>query len=165
MESAHRTHGRSILPLIRGETRQIREHALAGYWGREVHVIDADTKYARAPEGANAPLSMWSNRWSTMPSHRTPQIRLPLPDERATLDRMPGSKVPVIRQPFEDGDRLPFWANGSFAGNHLFDLREDPGEERNLAGAPAEKRAIEQLRAALLEIEAPEDQLVRLGLG
>ena len=43
-------------------------------------------------------------------------------------------------------------------------LREDPDEDRNLAGTPAEKRAAELLRAALVEIEAPDDQLARLGL-
>jgi hypothetical protein len=77
---------------------------------------------------------------------------------------MPGSAIPVIRQPFGDGDRLPFWAIGRFSGSHLWNLREDPNEDRNLAGTPAEKRAEELLRSALLEIEAPDDQLARLGL-
>ncbi|HTO68617.1 MAG TPA: sulfatase-like hydrolase/transferase [Casimicrobiaceae bacterium] len=160
----HRTHGRSLAPLLRGEARAIREWALCGYWGREVHVVDGRTKYARAPAGANAPLSVFSNRWSTMPVHRLPDLRLPKPDARAWLDRMPGSTVPVLRQPFGPGDRLPFWALGPFRGNHLYDLREDPGEARNLAGTPAEKRAEELLREALLAVEAPGDQLARLGL-
>ena len=33
-----------------------------------------------------------------------------------------------------------------------------------LAGDGVEKEAIEKLRAALMEVEAPKDQLVRLGL-
>ncbi|MCP4004198.1 MAG: sulfatase [bacterium] len=164
-ESSHRTHGQSMLPLLRGEASQIREYALSGYWGREVHLIDAQTKYVRGPVGKNEPLSMWSNRWSTMPVHRLPDLKLPLPDERAVLDRMPGSNVPVIRQPFFDGDVLPFWGYGSFAGNLLFDLAEDPHEERDLAGTQKEDRAAEQLRTALREIEAPSDQFERLGYG
>ena len=129
-----------------------------------MHVIDGREKYARGPVGANAPLSVYSNRWSTMPIARMPQLRMPLPDERARLDHMPGSKVPVIRQPFGPGDRLPFWGLGQFAGSHLWNLRDDPDENRNLAGTPAEKRAEELLRAALVEVEAPDDQLARLGL-
>jgi arylsulfatase A-like enzyme len=43
----HRTHGMSLLPVIRGESQGVRDHALAGVWGREVHIIDADEKYAR----------------------------------------------------------------------------------------------------------------------
>jgi len=161
---AHRTHGRSLVPLITRASKSVREWALAGVWGREVHLIDPEGKYARAPAGANAPLSMWSNRWSTMPVHRVPDLRLPAPDDRAILDRMPGSRIPVIRQPFQQGDLIPYWAMGKFSGNHLYRLGDDPLEERNLAGTGAEKTAADQLRAALEEIEAPSDQYVRLGL-
>ena len=160
----HRTHGRSMVPLISSSAKSIRESALAGVWGREVHLIDAQRKYARAPSGKNAPLSLWSNRWSTMPVPHMPQLRMPPPDDRAVLDRMPGSRIPVIRQPYQAGDLLPFWAGGKFSGNHLFQLGEDPTEERNLAGTRIEKDAADQLRAALEEIEAPKDQFARLGL-
>ena len=78
---------------------------------------------------------------------------------------MPGSPIPVLRQPFRAGDALPFWALGAFSGSHLYDLADDPAEERNLAGGPQERRAEEALRAALVEIESPADQLERLGLG
>jgi hypothetical protein len=107
---------------------------------------------------------MWSNRWSTMPVHALPQLRLPLPDERAVLDRMPGSKVPVLRQPFVAGDMLPYWAMGVEPRTLLFDLDDDPEEERSLTGTPAERDVAEALRAALVELEAPDDQLARLGL-
>jgi hypothetical protein len=160
----HRTHGRSLLPVIAGRARAVREHVLSGVWGREVHLIDDRFKYARAPAGDNAPLSMWSNRWSTMPVHAMPALKLPRPDGRAVLDRMPGSTVPVIRQPFRHGDVLPFWALGSFGGNRLYNVRDDPAEEENLAGGALEKGLAERLRAALTEIEAPDDQFVRLGL-
>ena len=159
-----RTHGRSLLPLVRGEAARVRDWLLCGVWGREVHLVDGRLKYARGPVGANEPLSLWSNRWSTMPVPRLPQLRLPPPDERATLDRMPGSKVPVLRQPFRPGDLLPYWALGTPSRSELYDLADDPGEERNLCGTPREREAAEKLRAALHEVEAPDDQFVRLGL-
>jgi len=96
--------------------------------------------------------------------HRLPELRLPLPDERAVLDRMPGSRVPVIRQPFREGDLLPYWSLGTPPGNHLWDVAEDPGEARDLAGTPVEKALAEKLRAALHDVEAPDDQSLRLGL-
>lgn len=160
----HRSHGRSLAPLITGEQRSVREWALSGVWGREVHLLWEGKKYARAPEGTNFPLSMWSNRWTTMPVWRFHDLKLPPPDDRATLDRMPGSTVPVIRQPFREGDMLPFWALGEFFGNQLFDVDADPNEERNLAGTSAEKVTADLLRDALTEIEAPSDQFERLGL-
>jgi arylsulfatase A-like enzyme len=165
VEAEHRTHGRSLVPLLTGEATAVRDWALAGIWGREVTVVGDDgTKYVRAPAGDNAPLSMWSNRWSTMPIHRAPDIRLPRPDDRAWLDRMPGSTVPVIRQPFQPGDLLPFWGYGRFSGNHLFAVDDDPAEEHDLAGSPREKAAADLVREALLSIDAPTEHLDRLGL-
>jgi hypothetical protein len=164
-QAGHRTHARSLVPLVRGDVDAVRDWALAGIWGREVHLIDPRYKYARAPTGANAPLSMWSNRWSSMPRRGVGgDIRMPRPDARAFLDRMPGSDVPVIRQPFREGDLLPFWALGGFHGSRLFDLEEDPGEDRDLTGTPLEKDLEEKLRVALREVEAPDDQFERLGL-
>ncbi len=160
-----RTSGRSLLPLVRGEVAQVREWALTGVWGREVHLVDVQMKYARGPVGANAPLSMWSNRWSTMPTRAlSRRDEMPFPDQRATLERMPGSDIPVIRQPFGVGDRVPYWALTRFTGNHLHDRREDPDEERNLAGTKREAEMAEKLRVALIDLEAPPDQLTRLGL-
>ncbi len=165
VEARQRTHGRSLLPLIRSEAETVRDWLLTGVWGREVHYIDGRYKYARGPAGDNAPLSMMSNRWSTMPTHfLTREQELPLPDDRAFLDRMPGSKVPVIHQQWQKGDMLPYWALTRFSGHHLYDLEADAAEEDNLAGSALEKDLAERLRAALLVIEAPESQFQRLGL-
>jgi arylsulfatase A-like enzyme len=159
----YRSHGRSLLPLLRGEETSVREWALSGVWGREVHLVADHAKYVRAPSGDNAPLSMWSNRWSTMPLHAHPDFRLPRPDGRAFLDRMPGSDVPVIRQPFSAADRLPFWAYTQFVGTLAFDLGEDPTEDRNRADDQFGHDLAEMLHAALREVEAPSDQFARLG--
>ena len=35
-----RTHGTSLAPLLTGEATSVREWALTGVWGREVHVTD-----------------------------------------------------------------------------------------------------------------------------
>jgi len=165
VEPEHTTHGKSLLPLVEGRASSIRDWLLTGMWGRQVHVIDGRIKYARSHVGDNAPLSMWSNRWSTMPSGASPHYRIPRPDQRAWLDTMPGSTVPVIRQPFEPGDMLPFWASNVREGEHyLFDLDEDPEERRNLVGTALEKDAVDLLRAALEEVEAPAEQLERMGI-
>lgn len=165
-EVDHVTHGRSIVPLITGESNQIREWALGGAYGKWVQVTDGQRKYARGAVGDNFPMAMWSNRWSTMPTHISGWDGLPVPDDRAQLDRMPGSEVPVIRQPFQPGDMLPFWAAGDAAvDNHfLFNLDVDPDEQENRAGEATEAAMIDMLRAALDEVTAPEEQYLRLGL-
>jgi hypothetical protein len=108
---------------------------------------------------------MWSNRWSSMPVPIAGFESLPAPDQRAWLDTMPGSDVPVIRQPFESGDRLPLFANPAAVGDHhLYDLRVDPAEAENRMGEAAEGEMIELLRAALAAVDAPAEQFARLGV-
>ncbi len=159
-------HGRSLVPVLERSASSVRDWAVAGIWGREVHLITEEgLKYARGPKGDNGPLSMWSNRWSTMPVPQLPEVKLPLPDHRARLDAMPGTSVPVLRQPFAPGDPLPFWGLGRFEqGDQLHDVVEDPSEERNLISTPKEKQLADLLADALRALEAPGEQLERLGL-
>jgi arylsulfatase A-like enzyme len=161
-----RTHGASMVPLVTGTAERIRDWVLAGVYGRWVHVIDADRKYARGPANAdNLPLSMWSNRWSTMPVGGMHDLKLPLPDRRAYLDFMPGSSVPVIRQPFAPGDKLPYWSLGMRPGeHHCYHLRDDPEERENRVGERHERDMIELLRVALTTVDAPAEQFQRLGI-
>ena len=162
----HRTHGRSLTPLITGGKSEVRDYVLYGYWGREVHVTDGRWRYVRRPVGKNAPLSLWSNRWSTLPLYDVGQSRFPRPDSRAVLDYYPGSTVPVLRQPFVEGDLFPFWAPAQLESNEqlLFDVEEDPGESVNRAGGREEGAMRDLLRSALDSFEAPSEQLVRLGI-
>lgn len=165
VEPGHRTHGRSLVPLLDGSSDRVREHLLAGYWSRHVYVLDEERTYGRSAAGDAFPVEMWSNRWSSMPIwHAAPDYRFPRPDERATLTNMPGTTAPVIRQPFGPGDLLPYWAYGApVDDHHLYDAG-DPDESDNMVGSAVEAAAIELLRSALEEIEAPAHQFERLGL-
>ena len=161
----HKTHGQSLLPTISSLASETRDWAIGGIFGNWVQIQDGRYKYARAPVGDNFPLSMWSNRWSTMPVPYYPGLRLPEPDHRAYLDYMPGSNIPVIRQPFQTGDMLPFWCLGGSTDDHyLFDIDNDPDENENLIGTKQEARMIELMEAALDQLEAPTEQAQRLGL-
>jgi arylsulfatase A-like enzyme len=166
VQPRHPVHGRSLLPVIAGDSGGVRDHLLAGIWSREVHVITGDAKYVRAPQGDNAPLSVWSNRWSTLEIPLAPRFRMPPPDSRATLDRMPGTEVPVIRQPYQpDDDLLPHWArDAQFGGNHLYALDEDPCELHDLAGTRREREMEDLLHHALDTVQAPAEQYERLAL-
>jgi arylsulfatase A-like enzyme len=167
-DPAGASHGASLAPLLTGDVAETREWAIGGVYGNWVQVTDGRRKYARGADGENFPLSMWSNRWSTMTVHGLEDlVRLPRPDRRARLDFMPGSEVPVIRQPFRPGDRLPFWVGSNVVDAHfLFDLSDDPDETENLAGTGAAEEAemLDVLRLALKRVEAPEEQLQRLGI-
>ena len=130
-----------------------------------MHYVDKQHKYVCAPVAANRLLSIWSNRWSTMPMHALPAFRLAPPDRRARGDFMPGSEVPVLRQPHESGDTLPMWATfAEFSGHHLWDLQADPGETEDLAdNGPLARDYADRLQQALAAIDAPDDPGLRLG--
>ena len=165
IDNSYVSHGKSLLPLIRREQTSIREWAIGGIFGQWVQIQDGKNKYVRAPVGDGFPLSMWSNRWSTMPIPAMPGMRLPDPDKRAYLDFMPESDIPVIRQPFQQGDLLPFWSLGpQIDDHHLYRISEDPGEDENRIGEPLEKDMKELLHTALKEMQAPDEHFTRLGL-
>ena len=87
---------------------------------------------------------------------------------RAWLATMPGSEIPVIRQPYDVDDQLPFWGAGRAQqeAHFLFDLDVDPDEQENRAtrGESAEAEMLDLLQTALREIDAPDEQFARLGL-
>ncbi len=162
---AHPTHGVSLVPLLTGAATAVREWALGGVFGSWAQVTDGARKLARGPVDDLFPISMWSNRWSTMPLHIAGIEGLPNPDHRAWLDRMPGSDVPVIRQPFAPGDRLPFWVGRAAVDRHeVYDLTIDPDEQENRLGTRDEAELIELLRVALAAVDAPAEQFARLGI-
>jgi arylsulfatase A-like enzyme len=162
----HPTHGQSMVPLLEGSASAIREWALCGVWGREVHIADATRTFGKVPVETNRPLSMYSNRWSTMPIRLVPQWGLARPDMRAQLERAPGTEVPVLRQPFDPSDDIPYWGRGKFHGDLLYDRfeAEAEGSVRNLAGGADDKEMIDLLVTALRAVDAPDEQLVRLGI-
>jgi arylsulfatase A-like enzyme len=160
----HTAHGKSLVPVLANEQSQVRDWLLTGVWGREVQIVTNEWRYTRGPTGANTPHSMWSNRWSTMPIASMPDYKMPMPDSRASLDYMPGSTIPVIRQPFREGDLLPFWSYAKQYETILFHRGEDPDETVNRIGDSIAKDAEELLRVALTEVDAPSEQFERLAL-
>jgi arylsulfatase A-like enzyme len=160
----HTAHGKSLVPVLANEKTQVRDWLLTGVWGREVQIVTNEWRYTRGPSGANAPHSMWSNRWSTMPIASMPDYKMPMPDDRAVLDYMPGSTIPVIRQPFREGDLLPFWSYAKQYETIMFNRAEDPDESVNRIGDSIAKDAEELLRVALTEVDAPSEQFERLAL-
>ena len=163
------THGKSLAPLLNGAATRKRDWLLTGVWGREVHSGHRALEIcARAHWCQRAARQALSNRWSTMPTHVLDRhLALPLPDQRAFLDWMPGSDVPVIHQRWEAGDAVPFWARFKPGGHHLFDLEKRPRrDERTLAGSPEEEALAGYQRREILQmLQVLTEQPERLGPG
>ena len=162
----HPTHGRSLLPVIEGTADAVRELALFGYWGGHVGVTDGRYRYLRGCGESELPtLHVVEPLVHHADSGLPRRSGCPAPTRRATLQPMPGTDVPVIRQPFEPGDRLPFWAGHlPPSDSHLFDVDNDPGEENDRVGSSGEAEMLDALASMLREISAPADLLERIGV-
>ena len=107
-----------------------------------------------------------------MPMRAFPDVRLPRPDHRATLDHLPGSDVPVIRQPFDPSDAHPVLgrratsrATCSTTGPKPTPTASCATTSPTAAGRTRPREMADLLVEALRAIEAPAEQLARLGLG
>ena len=111
-----RTHGHSLVPVLEGAEATVRDFALTGVWGREVHVTDGHRKYARGTGEVERAVGDVVEPLVDDAGAAFPELRLPRPDRRARLDFMPGSDVPVIRQPFAAGRPAPVLGDGPTRG-------------------------------------------------
>lgn len=162
---AHRrpVHGRSLLPVVRGERASVRDAVLMGYWGSFAAIGDGRWKLHQAPVPGNRPLCAYGWDLSTQHGTLLGELRAG-PGEVEAGDFMPHAGRPVIRL------RIPPGAFGRLTPEGrpslLFDLESDPGEERDLLAARPEEasRMRARLRSELEAIGAPAEQYDRLGL-
>ncbi len=163
----HRTHGSSLVPLLTGEATAVRDWALTGVWGREVHVIDGHRKYARSRRSrATSRCRCGRTAGRRCPSTRSPSCACPAPTAERGSTFMPGSDVPVIRQPFAVGDTAAVLggAGGSTGSTCSTTSTTIPTRPGTWPAPRVEAELEEMLRHALGEVEAPRDQYERLGL-
>lgn len=51
-------HGKSLLPLLRGETDKVRDSAIFGYFGKQMAWTDGKYTYFRAAKGREKPAAV-----------------------------------------------------------------------------------------------------------
>ncbi len=141
---AERLHGKSLFPLMQSPTAKIRETACFGKFGEGVHITDGAWTYVKWPPNpdVNAPLHWYS---ASPPDFIKPRDVGEFEREQMRFS------IDHVRGPMSDA---------------LFFLPEDPGQDHNLiAERPAEAGRLAQgIRNFMSEIDAPQEQLQRLGL-
>ena len=135
-------HGVDLLPVLEDCGAETREHAIAGMFGQSVSITDGRWVLHQAPVEGNGPLFWYGLQgWHFVKD---------------------GELGPVV-----DGRRRVHGCEYRFAeGTWLSDRSTDPDERINLASERPEKlkEMQEILRKTLVELEAPAEQLERLGL-
>ncbi|WP_284740464.1 sulfatase [Amycolatopsis sp. RTGN1] len=147
--------GRPLRDVVAAD-EPVREAALFGGFGGHVSVTDGRYVYMRAPATeANAPLA----EYTLMPTHMAARFA---PEELRGAELAPPfaftKGVPVLRTP---GQAM---SNPYAFGTLLFDLHEDPAQERPLVDDELELRMIRLLLGLMRETDAPAEQYERLGL-
>ncbi len=158
VEKDSRLHSQSLLPVIQGESNAVRDWTLYGYYGRWISVTDGKRTYIRAPRDLKSELNVYSMCWQF--SHfKNPCEFI---DESLEIGRfIPHVDMVVGRQPF---DPARLFKEEDLGKDYLFDMENDPVQENNLAGTDAEKDCEELLRCALKSVNAPPEQIKRMGL-
>jgi Arylsulfatase A and related enzymes len=138
----------------------VREYALFGLHGAMVNITDGRYVYMRDSVSTNAPLY----NYTLMPTHMRMLFTL---EELSSMQRCPGfgftKGSPVMRFEARDDASGDTSIKGRF-GNRLYDLVEDPEQERPIEDTAIEARMIEKMIDLMRRNEAPSEQYERLGL-
>jgi arylsulfatase A-like enzyme len=133
-----------------------RDAVINGIHGGHVNCTDGRYVYMRAPsEPSNEPLY----EYTLMPTHMRSRFH---PSELQEID---------LADPFSFTKGCPTMKIATRPGRHyhalgslLFDLLDDPQQDRPLSNSEIESHMIDQLRSCMQENEAPAEQFERLGL-
>ena len=163
--SEHRTHGVSLRPLIEGSTESVRDHVLGGVWGREVHLVTDDgwkyvaprsgrTRRCRCGRTVGRRCRSRPSRISRCPNRMIGRSWIGCRDRQ--YRSFASRSWPEIRCRSGPTDR-------SVGTTASWSVTTPP--RRTIAWGPGSRRTCApRLREALHAIDAPADQLARLGL-
>ncbi len=164
-------HGRSLLPLLRGEAQSLRESVIFGYFGRSVGYTDGEYTYFRAAASEeNRPLYVYAGMPTILRQYLGADGIAKADYKRIETGRfLPYTDYPVYRYPAEIIDfRNPsqyFGKRSKYdAKSMLFNIKEDYAQESELCDAELEAVLCRKLAERMRECDSPPEQFERLGL-
>ena len=135
----------------------VREAALYGVHGGHVNVTDGSAVYMRsAASRANQPLY----NYTLMATHMRYRFA---PDELQDITLQAPFAFTKGCRTLKIPPGMPGWTFPDFQ-TLLFDLENDPGQERPLQDPALESRMIEMMTSLMRDNDAPPEQFQRLGL-
>ena len=165
-------HGKSWLPLLRGQTASVRECAIYGYFGKQLNITDGRFTYFHSPTAGNRPLNLYTSIPTDIREYFSVD-RLLDPDSIGMGCHLPWVKYPVYKIPadaFKPSDDFTLryaWLNDWEMVDQLYDLQCDYSQNDNVVDRDPDtrRRMVEALRKALAAHDAPAEQFDRLRLG
>ena len=165
-------HGKSLLPLLRGETDKVRDGAIFGYFGKQIAWTDGKYTYFRAAKDEkNQPLYVYTAMPTVLRQVYGGNDAVNTEDyKRIEMGRfLPWTDYPVYRFPAD----IIHWGNDSqqFVGRSpyneetlLFDIESDYAQEHPIHDEALERHCIEQMKRCMAAHDALPEQYERLGI-
>lgn len=166
---AYPVHGRSLLPVLKGEAGRVRDYGIYGWYGQPVNITDGHFTYFCAAEKDNGPLYWYGSMLTTFPRY----LGAGLPKEAVDCGYyLPWADMPVYRinQAMIDKAMAKLFEKSSMAPDpdikesKLFCIDSDNDQLCPLKDPELEDRFKLALAKALRDHQAPKEQLDRLGL-
>lgn len=152
-------HGRSLLPLLRGQADSVRGAVMFGWWGRGFYATDGRWLVCKAPEAETPKF-----QYGTWLGEKHTGLRSEPFDRYAEATSgpfMPHIDLPVYRIP---ADGLAY-ASADADTDALFDLAEDPACARNQWDQLDQRHAaLAMLQAQMRWHAVPQEHYQRLNL-
>lgn len=167
----NKLHGRSWLPLIRGEKAKIRDCALYGYFGKQINLTDGRYTYFKAPNEQNRPLNVYTSMptdvYRYYDQERIKDFSMVENGPFLSWNLYPIYKIPADAINNNDDGTLRYiylyeWEKI----DQLYDLCADYEQEHNLGEEYPEvvSRLAAMMKQALIDHDAPAEQLERMKL-
>ena len=148
--------GKVLKETINSDVK-VRETAIFGYHGAAVNITDGNYTYMRGPGN---PLNKPCYNYTLMPTHMNGLFTI---NELKSLELAEsftftkGCKTMKIQA-------REYAGNTYIYGTLLFDLQNDPEQEKPITDSEIEKRMIKLLREEMKKSDAPVEQYERLGI-
>lgn len=162
-------HGKSLLPLLRRETEQVRRAALFGMFGKTVSVTDGDFVYTRAPGPDNQPLHIYGSTLTVLNRYLGYDSIAEEDFDQITMGTLAWTRFPVYVIPASlvrsTNSSLNFARlNRYVEGHKLYDLRRDYSQTSPVTDPALEAHYAQLLAQTMALHDAPNEQFIRLGL-
>lgn len=164
-------HGKSLLPLLRGEVEKLREAVLYGVFGKTVNVTDGRYTYLKKPVTEdNQPLTIYASVMALLNKYIGLDSVKPEDFRKIRMGKgLCWTDYPVYEVPTEIID----WGNYclDFRILHrfveedmLFDLQNDYEQNHNIHDEALKEKMSVLMRQAMLDCQSPDEQFVRMGV-